>query len=894
MPKRFVIVESPTKARTLKRFLGRDFVVDSSVGHVRDLPASAAEIPESQKKKPWARLGVDVDDNFRPLYVIHPDKRKKIQELKAQMVEADELLLATDEDREGEAISWHLTEVLKPKIPVRRMVFHEITRDAILRSLEETRSIDFHLVAAQEARRIIDRLYGYEVSPILWRKIAPRLSAGRVQSVAIRMLVEREVARMRFRAAHYWDLSAQFRTAEERTFSARLVSLDGQRLAGGKDFDPDTGRLARNNAVLLSEQDARSLLEALRREPFRVLSAEEKPYSQSPPAPFTTSTLQQEGGRKLRFDAKRTMRAAQKLYESGYITYMRTDSVVLSEEGIKGARRAVKELFGAEFLPDGPRFYTSKVKNAQEAHEAIRPAGEGWSSPSELSGQVSPDELRVYELIWMRSLACQMRDARGRRMTVRVGADAGGRQAVFQASGTAIDFPGFLRAYVEGSDDPEAALADRETILPPLKEGDRVTVAEMAAEDHVTTPPPRLTEATLVKALEESGIGRPSTYAAIIDTIQRREYTFKKGPALVPTFTAFAVVNLMSEHLTDLIDLEFTARMEDRLDAIARGENESLPYLREFYFGNGAPGLRSLLNQKAEDIDPRTACTIQLGMQGEDCNVVVRVGRYGPYLQCGETTAPIPEGTCPDELTPAKALELLQRGAQGPQAIGQHPETGEPVYVKIGRFGPYVQLGDPSPDRKVKPKMVSLLPGMTPESMTLEQALQLLSLPRRVGTDDQGEEILAHYGRYGAYIKRGQDTRSLAPDDNVLTISRERALELLAQEKRGPSFRPAAAPLKVFPQPFEGRELRILTGRYGPYVTDGETNASLPRDMQEPSEVTFEQATQLILDRRERAGARTGKPRGPASATKTTARVVRKKARAGGTPRSRRRREAQA
>jgi len=860
MPKKFVIVESPTKARTLRRFLGNDYVIGSSVGHIRDLPASAAEIPPSLKKESWARLGVNIERDFTPLYVIHGDKKKKIQELRSQLAEADQLLLATDEDREGEAISWHLVEVLKPKVDVRRMVFHEITREAILESVKNTRQIDMHLVSAQEARRIIDRLYGYEVSPVLWRKIAPRLSAGRVQSVAVRILVEREWARLRFRSAHYWDLAALFRTRDGGVVQARLVSVDGTRLAGGRDFDPDTGKLAKEGVLLLDEAGAQRLLTALERADYRVASVEEKPYTQAPPAPFTTSTLQQEGGRKLRFDAKRTMRAAQRLYESGFITYMRTDSVALSDEGLRAARGGIQKLFGSEFLPPSPRLYANKVKNAQEAHEAIRPAGDRWPSPGELAGQVGPDELRVYELIWMRTLACQMKDARGRRMTVRIGARADGRDVLFQAGGSTIDFPGFLRAYVEGSDDPEAALADRETILPPLVEGEPLRAEQIKAEDHETTPPPRLTEATLIKALEESGIGRPSTYASIIDTIERREYTFKKGPALVPTFTAFAVVNLMREHFTNLVDVEFTARMEDRLDAIARGESESLPYLREFYFGNGTPGLRPILDRKVEDIDPRAACTIPLGRDG-DQEIVVRVGRYGPYLQRGEETAPIKDGTCPDELTIPRAKELLELGARGPQSIGEDPATGLPVYVKSGRFGPYVQLGDPREGSKEKPKMVSLLPGMSPETVTLRTALDLLALPRALGRDPEGHEVVAHYGRYGAYVKRGSDTRSLGPDDNVLTVSLERALELLAQEKRGRFSRAPAAPLKVFEGGYEGRDIRLLSGRYGPYVTDGETNASLPRETADPLALTLEEAIRLIEDRKERGPAQKRAPR---------------------------------
>ncbi len=711
------------------------------------------------------------------------------------------------------------------------------------------------LVNAQEARRIIDRLYGYEVSPILWRKIAPRLSAGRVQSVAIRMLVERERARMRFRAAHYWDLAGLFRTEANATFPARLTTLSGSRLAGGKDFDPDTGQL-KNGALVLDEAGARRLASELTDRTFRVLSAEERPYSQSPPAPFTTSTLQQEGGRKLRFDAKRTMRAAQRLYENGRISYMRTDSVVLSTEALTAARASVRQLFGAEFLTGEPRLYSGKVKNAQEAHEAIRPAGSDWPTPAALAGELGPDELKVYELIWMRTLASQMKDARGRRLAVRLSAETGSGEAVFQANGTAIDFPGFLRAYVEGSDDPEAALADRETLLPPLRPGDPVRAVAITPEDHVTQPPPRLTEASLIKALEESGIGRPSTYASIIDTIQRREYTFKKGPALVPTFTAFAVVDLMRQHLTDLIDYEFTARMEDRLDAIARGESDRLPYLKEFYFGDGSPGLRPLLDRKGKDIDPREACTIPLGQDAQGRAIVVRVGRYGPYLQRGEETAPIPDGTCPDELSLPAAEEMIARGVQGPQSLGNDPGTGKPVFVRTGRFGPYVQLGEAGSGKTEKPKMVSLLPGMTPEATSLETALRLLQLPRSLGADAEGREVMAHYGRYGAYVKRGDETRSLTPEDNVLEVTLDRALELLAEEKRGRGFRTAAEPILTFGAALDGKDLRLMKGRYGPYVTDGETNASLPRDLIDPAALTADQARQLILDRRERGPAR--------------------------------------
>ena len=865
MSKRLVIVESPTKAKTLRRFLGDDYLVESSIGHVRDLPANASEIPAAYKKEPWARLGVNVDDGFKPLYVIQPDKKKKIAELRKLLKGVDELLLATDEDREGEAISWHLVEVLKPKVPVRRMVFHEITKSAILKSLEATRAIDEDLVGAQEARRIVDRLFGYEVSPILWKKIAPRLSAGRVQSVAIRMLVVRERARMRFTPAVYFDLTAEFETEAGAGFSARLNSLGGERIAGGKDFDPDTGELKRKKARLLGPDQAAALRDALTEQPFSIASAEEKPFTRWPAPPFTTSTLQQEGNRKLRFDAKRTMRAAQRLYESGYITYMRTDSVALSRDAINLARRTIEEIYGTENVPEKPRYYKTKVKNAQEAHEAIRPAGSRMATVAEVGSRLGRDEASIYELVRKRTLACQMREARGRRMTLRVVAEVDGEQAVFIATGNVIDFPGFLRAYVEGTDDPEAKLAERETVLPPVAEGDSVRATGIKAEDHTTTPPPRLTEATLVKALEESGIGRPSTYASIIDTIQRREYTFKKGTSLVPTFTAFAVVSLMEQHLADLIDTSFTARMEDRLDEISRGEAPTLEYLEEFYRGDGTPGLKPLLEQKVADIDARQVCTIHLGADAEGRDVDVRVGRYGPFLQRGDLRAPIPDQTCPDELTMERAGELLSAGEQGEAPIGQDPESGKSVYVKTGRFGPYVQLGDPDPDdKKNKPKMVSLLKGMAPEEVRLDVALKLLALPRLLGHDADGEEIRAYQGRYGPYIKRGGDTRSLEAGDDLLAIGLDRALKLLATEKRrGRGSKGTAKPLKVFPkvEALDGADVRILDGRYGPYATDGTVNASLPKSVEDPLKYTLEEALALLEKKR---GSKPRKRKAPA------------------------------
>jgi DNA topoisomerase-1 len=854
MSKNLVIVESPAKARTLKRFLGDAFVVESSVGHVRDLPNKKSEVPAKFRKEPWAKLGVNVDDGFQPVYVVHPDKKKKITELKKLLKGAEALYLATDEDREGEAISWHLLELLKPKVPVKRMVFHEITRTAIHEALEHTRDIDTDLVEAQEARRIIDRLYGYEVSEMLWRKVARGLSAGRVQSVAIRMLVEREMARMRFRSAEYWDLLGSF-GAEGGTFQARLKTLGGERVASGSDFDPDTGKLKKDGVVLLDAAAAESLRAQLGEASFRVSSADEKPFTRSPAPPFTTSTLQQEGNRKLRFNARRTMSAAQRLYESGFITYMRTDSVALSDEAVRLTREAIVKTYGSDYLSPQPKHYKGKVKNAQEAHEAIRPAGERVRSVDEVAKALGPDEARVYELIWKRTLACQMANARGRRMVLEVTGAADGRDAVFQARGSVIDFPGFLRAYVEGSDDPDATLADKDVLLPPVEEGDALRLDGLDAESHVTTPPARMTEATLVKALEESGIGRPSTYASIIEVILSRDYSFRKGTSLVPTFTAFAVVRLLGDHLPDLIDYEFTAKMEDRLDSIARGERESKPYLKEFYFGDGVPGLRPMLDKSLEHIDAREVCTIALGEDSQGREVAVRVGKFGPYLQRGEDTGNVPEGTCPDEITPDRASEIIDVAKKAGEPIGTHPESGEPVYVKSGRYGPYVQMGDAKGKGKdaVKPKMVSLLKGMEPADVTFEMALKLLELPRPLGEDAEGKTIEAGIGRYGPYVRRGSDYRSLTKDDDVLTVGLPRALELLAQEKRGRGSRANAEPIKVFEkvEALDGADVKLLEGRYGPYVTDGKHNGSLPKGV-DPQQLTVEEAVELIEKARAR------------------------------------------
>lgn len=859
--KSLVIVESPAKARTISRYLGRDYLVDSSIGHIRDLPQSASQIPPKFKKEKWSRLGVDVDNAFTPLYVVPAEKKKKVSELKSALQKCDRLLLATDEDREGEAISWHLVETLDPKVPYSRLVFHEITREAIQDALQHTRPIDEKLVSAQETRRILDRLYGYEISPLLWKIIGPRLSAGRVQSVAIRILVEREMERMRFRESIYWDLQGIFATQAAEEFEARLVSLDNKRIASGKDFDPATGQLKNTDAVLVGETRARALIPELQKAPWQVTSTETKPFTQRPSPPFTTSTLQQEGARKLRFTARRTMQVAQRLYENGYITYMRTDSTTLSDQALQAARSMIVSLYDNSYLSSQVREYRTRVKNAQEAHEAIRPAGETFRSPDEVRGELQSDEFRLYELIWKRTLACQMADAKGRRLTARLSA----ANAVFQAAGKVIDFPGFLRVYAEQTDDPEA---DPERILPAMQEGDRVDCKRLEAKEHRTLPPARFTEASLVKELEADGIGRPSTYASIIDTIERREYTFKEGAALVPTFLAFAVVNLLRKHFPDLVDTRFTARMEDNLDAISRGEADSLAHLQSFYFGNGTPGLRDQLDAKMNNIDPRDVCSILLG-EDNGQPVVVRVGRYGPFLQRGEDTAPIPDNTAPDQLTLERSLEILAL-PRGPQELGTDPESGEKVYVREGRFGPYVQLGEM--DDKKKPKTQSLLKGMTSDSVGLEMALKLLRLPRVVGSDAEGVEITAHYGRYGAYIKRGADTRSLDDEQKLFTLTTQEALALLAQPKRG--RRRNSEPLHQLGRSEDlDADVRVMQGPYGPYVTDGRTNASVPKGT-DPALVTLAQAVDLIRERMAR-GPVTRRKRGtrkaaPASGRKTT------------------------
>jgi DNA topoisomerase I len=855
MAKPLVIVESPAKARTISRFLGGDFIVESSIGHVRDLPRNAAEVPASHKGESWARLGVDIEHDFKPLYVVNTEKRSQVAKLKRLLKDASELLLATDEDREGESIAWHLLEVLSPpaRLPVKRMVFHEITPGAIERAVDEWRELDRRLVDAQEARRILDRLYGYEVSPVLWKKVMPRLSAGRVQSVATRMIVDRERARMRFRSASWWDIEGTFAIASAGgSFGAGLVAVDGKRLATGRDFD-ESGRMAPDaEAVVLDEGGASGLAERLRDSDFAVRSVEEKPYRRSPYAPFMTSTLQQESGRKLRYGSQRTMSIAQRLYENGYITYMRTDSTTLSETAITAARDQARQLYGPDYVPDKPRHYDKKVKNAQEAHEAIRPAGDRFRTPDEVASALADDEFRLYELIWKRTVASQMTDARGRSVQVRLGGTSSeGEDAEFAASGKIIDFPGFMRAYVEGSDDPNAALEDQEVRLPQLAEGTALTAVELEPKGHQTQPPARFTEASLVKALEEMGVGRPSTYASIIGTIQDRGYVWKKGSALVPSFVAFSVTGLLEQHFADLVDYAFTARMEDDLDGIASGDQEAIPWLRRFYFGNGREGLHDLVHERIGEIDAREVNSIPLA-GGDGDGIVIRVGRYGPYLQRGDETVSIPEDLAPDELTPERAEELLAAPSSDRQ-LGEDASTGLPVYVKAGRFGPYVQLGEMEEGGE-KPKTASLFKDMSPETVTIDDALRVLSLPRVLGTHpEDGEEIVALNGRYGPYIKKGSDTRSLDAEEQLFTVDLDAALALLAEPKRRRGQRAAAAPLRELgPDPASGENVVVKDGRFGPYVTDGTTNASL-RKGDSVDDITIERAAELLEERRQKA-----------------------------------------
>ena len=889
MPKALIIVESPAKAKTIARFLGDRFelrdgsaviepVVESSVGHVRDLPQRARDVPAAYKGEKWAALGVDVENGFKPLYIVTPGKQDVVKGLRRALKEADELYLATDEDREGEAIAWHLLEVLNPPpdMPVKRMVFHEITPQAIEEAIAHPRELDRRLVDAQETRRILDRLYGYEVSPVLWKKVTPGLSAGRVQSVAVRLVVERERARMRFVPASWWDIEGTFSVDDDGAFGATLVEVDQRRVATGRDFD-EAGRLTDEGLVHLDEAAARSLVDELRPASFVVRSVERKPYRRRPAPPFITSTFQQEAARKLRISASQAMRYAQSLYENGYITYMRTDSTTLSDTALGAARREIAERYGASYLPEAARSYTRKVKNAQEAHEAIRPAGEVFRSPEEVAREVGPGEARVYELIWRRTLASQMTDATGETVSVRVGATtAGGRDVVFATSGTVITHRGFLLAYEEGTDDDSEVERDGERRLPPLEEGDTLALRELEAVGHETKPPARYTEASLVKKLEELGVGRPSTYASILNTIESRGYVWKRGTALIPSFTAFAVVGLLEQHFGELVDYAFTARMEDDLDEIANGRGEMVPWLTDFYFGPPDPrgerhgGLKELVEDHLDAIDARAINAIPIGVDADGVPIEARAGRYGPYLVRGEDRAPIPDDLAPDELTVDRAVELLE-APRTERELGRDPATGLPVVARAGRFGPYVQLGGSDEATGTRPKTASLLRTMSLETVTLEEALELLSLPRVVGVDPAtGEEITAQNGRFGPYLRKGTDSRSLESEEQLFTIDLRQALELFAQPKRrrGQVARP---PLRELgPDPATGAPLVVKEGRYGPYVTDGETNASL-RKGDDVETLTVERASELLAERRAAGPARArGGGRKAAATTKAT------------------------
>jgi DNA topoisomerase-1 len=880
MAKPLVIVESPAKARTLARFLGKDFRVEASYGHIRDLPESAADVPKEIKGKPWGRLGVDTDGDFTPYYVVPADKKKHVQQLKAALKDASEVILATDPDREGESISWHLKQILKPKVKVRRIVFHEITEDAIKQALREAHEdVDENLVRAQESRRILDRLYGYTLSPVLWKKVQTGLSAGRVQSVAVRLIVEREEERMAFRSAKYWDLEAKIK-GDTGEFIATLVRVGNDRVATGKDFDAQ-GQLTGKGARVLDQAQTHALADALSRNlPWEVTSVEEKPFSQRPSPPFTTSTLQQEANRKFGFSTDRTMQIAQRLFQGidigggdleGLISYHRTDSTTLSDRALNEAGATVREMYGDDFYK-GPRQYQTKVRNAQEAHEAIRPT-EFRRTPQMLERVLENDELRVYDLIWKRALASQMAEARMLRTTVEItGRAANSENAIFTASGKAIEFPGYLRAYVEGSDDPAAELDEQERLLPKMTVGDKIhapdnvdaqfVVAGLDEKPHETTPPARFTEASLVKRLEEEGIGRPSTYAPTVATIQRRGYVSKQGKALVPSFTAFAVTRLLRDHFGDYVDLGFTAEMEEILDQISNGEKDWLDFIREFYRGDGKHhGLENLVEDRGQEIGYPVIDVCEDPESGK--LIRVRIGRYGPFLQLGDTTedgprASLPEDVAPADLTCEKAVALLQKKAEGPRVLGEDPKTGQKVYVMHGRFGPYVQLGETPEDKKAeKPRRASLGRNFTEDSIMLADALKLLSLPRDLGAADDGEMIVANVGRFGPYVKHGSEFRSLEADDDVYTITLERAKELLATEKKSiRRQRAAAKELRVLGEhPETGAVMKILDGRYGPYVTDGTTNASLPKGTA-PDALSVDEAVGLLA-------AREGAAKGP-------------------------------
>jgi DNA topoisomerase-1 len=913
--RRLVIVESPTKARKIAGYLGSNYIVESSRGHIRDLPRNAADVPAKFKSEPWARLGVNVEDDFEPLYIISPEKKSTVAELKDLLKDVDELYLATDGDREGEAIAWHLLETLKPRIPVKRMVFHEITEPAIRAAAADPRDLDNDLVDAQETRRILDRLYGYEVSPVLWKKVAPKLSAGRVQSVATRIIVSRERERMAFRSAGYWDVTAELDAsvsdaqASPPTFTAKLNSVDGRRVATGRDFDSLGGLKKPDEVLVLDESAAGALATGLRGAQLAVSSVEQKPYTRKPYPPFMTSTLQQEAGRKLRFSSERTMSIAQRLYENGFITYMRTDSTTLSQSAINAARNQASQLYGQEYVHPQPRQYTRKVKNAQEAHEAIRPAGDVFQTPGQLHAQLDTDEFRLYELIWQRTVASQMADARGTTLSLRIsGQSSAGQDVLFSASGRTITFAGFLKAYVESIDDQVGGEADdAESRLPQLEQGQRVDAKELTADSHNTSPPARYTEASLIKALEDLGIGRPSTYSSIIKTIQDRGYVHKKGSALVPSWVAFAVTGLLEQHFGRLVDYGFTAAMEDELDEIASGNERRTNWLSNFYFGGEhgvensiarSGGLKKLVGVNLEGIDAREVNSIKLFDDAQGTPINVRVGKNGPYLERmiadpdnpGELKpqrANLKDELTPDELTLELAEKLFSTPQEG-RSLGIDPATGHEVVAKDGRYGPYVTEVLPAPDEPddgagspakkskkptgPKPRTGSLLRTMDLETVTLEDALRLLSLPRVVGVDpNTNEEITAQNGRYGPYLKRGTDSRSLATEEQMFDIGLDEALKIYSEPKRRGGQGASAPPLRELGNDSAtGNPMVIKDGRFGPYVTDGETNASL-RKGDDVMSLTDERAAELLADRRARGPVKRKKAAKKAPAKKRAA-----------------------
>jgi len=859
--KGLVIVESPAKAKKIGGFLGSDYEVRASMGHVRDLPEDASQIPEEFKKQPWARLGVNINDNFSPLYVIPPEKKKVVTELKSLLKDADELILATDEDREGESIGWHLADILQAKVPVKRMTFDEITKPAILKAIQNTRQLDTNLVEAQETRRILDRLYGYTLSPLLWKKIRRGLSAGRVQSVAVRVLVQRELERLAFVKGSYWDVKASLQTPKPEGFSAQLVSVGGKKIAQGKDFDESTGRITDGlDVLLLAEEPAKALQARLKTATWTVTDLESRPQTRRPAPPFTTSTLQQDANRKLGMSARETMQTAQRLYENGHITYMRTDSVSLSQEALTAARGRIASSYGQDYLSDSPRQYSNRTKNAQEAHEAIRPAGTEMQTADEIG--LSGREAKLYDMIWKRTVASQMAEARLRFTTATITA----ADAEFRATGRQVEFPGYFRAYVEGSDDPEAALENEEAALPALEKDQVLTCSEVEALGHETKPPARYTEASIVRKLEAEGIGRPSTYASIISTIQDRGYVRKANNQLIPTFTALAVTRLLEQHFPQLVDLAFTAQMEQSLDDISNGEGSRVPYLKGFYSGN--EGLEQQVKAREEGIDPRVACTIQL----DKLSPSVRVGKFGPYLERssnGETmTASLPDDISPADLSDELAEELFHRKQQGPKNLGMHPESGLPIFVMNGPFGPYLQLGEIVPDGP-KPKRVSVPKNMSPDTVEFDTAVALLALPRQLGKHpEDGKVVNAGVGRFGPYVQHAGRYKSLAKDDDVLTITMDRAVELIKEIKG----RAGATPLKELGEhPQGGGAVQIFEGRYGPYVKHGKTNATLPKE-KDPLAITLEEAVALL---EARAGA-PKKGRGKKSAPTTAARKITK------------------